>query len=170
MLEQQLRMRGSGEADRLCGAEKHRLTTKRTPISISASSRVPWPRCGPERACGRPPAGPLSARRGGNLNANSRRSAIFIEYTVEFSHYLCLQSHCREIEPTCRTMLWERLKCDRRFAESPSACAISRHMTNSKDFVAIHFPIQRETQIRPAISSSLTNFPWYCIVIHEISD
>ena len=102
-----------------------------------------------------------SARRGGNLNANSRRSAIFIEYTVEFSHYLCLQSHCREIEPTCRTMLWERLKCDRRFAESPSACAILRHMTNYKDFVAIHFPIQRETQIRPAISSSLTNFPWY---------
>ena len=41
------------------------------------------------------------------------------------------------------------------------ACAISRHMTNYKDFVATHFPIQRETQIRPAISSSLTNFPWY---------
>ena len=34
VLEQQLRTRRGREADRLCGADKHRLTTNRTPISI----------------------------------------------------------------------------------------------------------------------------------------
>ena len=34
VLEQQLRTRRAREADRLCGAEKHRLDTNRTPIRI----------------------------------------------------------------------------------------------------------------------------------------
>ena len=55
----------------------------------------------------------------------------------------------------------ERMICDHRLSESPSARVIDPDVEDNKDFIPSHFPIQSELSIPPAISAVLTGITWY---------
>ena len=54
----------------------------------------------------------------------------------------------------------ERMICDHRLSESPSARVIDPDVEDNKDFIPSHFRIQSELSIPPAISAVLTGITW----------